>query len=176
MVLWVLIILTAAVLSFSFLSRTDAFSTLSFKEGMERKFLAEAGMERAIMELFYLKQNAGALVVDKKTEAWKADGTPYDVQWGEGSYTVSIMGESGKLDINTVSEAVLKNLLLNHGVKDEEADGIVDCIMDWKDPDDLVRLHGAESDYYMSLPNPYKAKNADFDTLEELLLVKGVTP
>ncbi|HEX8949124.1 MAG TPA: helix-hairpin-helix domain-containing protein, partial [Dissulfurispiraceae bacterium] len=36
--------------------------------------------------------------------------------------------------------------------------------------------HGAESDYYMSLPNPYKAKNADFDTLEELLLVKGVTP
>ena len=176
MVLWVLTILTAAVLSFSFLSRTDAFSTLAFKEGMERKFLAEAGMERAIMELFYLKQNAGALVVDKDTEAWKADGTPYEVRWGEGSYRVSIMGESGKLDINTVPEVVLKNLLLNHGVKDDEADGIVDCIMDWKDPDDLVRLHGAESDYYMSLPNPYKAKNGDFDTLEELLLVKGVTP
>ena len=27
----------------------------------------------------------------------------------------------------------------------------------------------------MSLPNPYKAKNANFDTLEELLLVKGMT-
>ncbi len=38
-----------------------------------------------------------------------------------------------------------------------------------------IRLHGAESDYYTSLPNPYKAKNAPFDTIEELLLVKGVT-
>jgi general secretion pathway protein K len=27
----------------------------------------------------------------------------------------------------------------------------------------------------MSLPNPYEAKNADFETLEELLLVKGMT-
>ena len=27
----------------------------------------------------------------------------------------------------------------------------------------------------MSLPNPYKAKNANFDTLEELLLVRGMT-
>jgi len=26
------------------------------------------------------------------------------------------------------------------------------------------------------LPNPYKAKNRDFDTVEELILVKGVTP
>jgi general secretion pathway protein K len=47
--------------------------------------------------------------------------------------------------------------------------------MDWREKGDLRRLNGAKSDYYLSLPNPYKAKNADFDTLEELLLVKGVT-
>jgi general secretion pathway protein K len=39
----------------------------------------------------------------------------------------------------------------------------------------MHRLHGAESDYYTSLRNPYKAKNACFDTLEELFLIKGVT-
>jgi general secretion pathway protein K len=61
------------------------------------------------------------------------------------------------------------------GGQAEEADTIVDSIMDWKDVDNLHRLHGAESDYYMSLPNPYKAKDAPFDTVEELLLVKGVT-
>jgi general secretion pathway protein K len=81
-----------------------------------------------------------------------------------------------KVDINTVSEVVLKNLFLNLGVQAEEVDTIVDSIMDWKDPDDLHRLHGAESDYYMSLPNPYKARDANFETLEELLLVKGMTP
>jgi general secretion pathway protein K len=47
--------------------------------------------------------------------------------------------------------------------------------MDWKDPDDFHRVNGAESAYYQSLPNPYKAKNARFDTIEELLLVKGMT-
>jgi general secretion pathway protein K len=80
------------------------------------------------------------------------------------------------VDINATSDILLKNLLTNLGVQGEEVDTIVDSIMDWKDPDDLHRLHGAESDYYMSLPNPYKAKDANFDTLEELLLVKGMTP
>ena len=56
------------------------------------------------------------------------------------------------------------------------ADIIVDSILDWIDTDDLHRLNGAESDYYQSLPNPYKAKNGRLDTLEELLLIKGMSP
>lgn len=55
------------------------------------------------------------------------------------------------------------------------ADTIVDSALDWMDKDNLHRLHGAEDQHYQSLPNPYKAKNAPFDTAEELLLVKGVT-
>ncbi len=175
MVIWVVTVLMVTVLSFSFMARTEARSTLSFKEGMERKFIAEAGVGRAVMEIFYMKQNINALVTTKDTEAWKADGTLYSGEMDGGSYTITIRGESGKLDINTAPEILLKNLLMSSGVKDIDADTIVDSMMDWKDPDDLVRLHGAESDYYMSLPTPYKAKNADFDTLEELLLVKGVT-
>jgi general secretion pathway protein K len=47
--------------------------------------------------------------------------------------------------------------------------------MDWLDPDDLHRVNGAESDYYRSLSPPYSAKNGPFDTVEELLWVRGVT-
>jgi general secretion pathway protein K len=89
---------------------------------------------------------------------------------------VRIIDESGKIDINKAPDIVLKQLIINMGVKEEEAEAIVDAIQDWRDPDDLVRAHGAESDYYGSLPTPYKAKNADFESIEELLLVKGVTP
>ena len=89
---------------------------------------------------------------------------------------IGLVNEGGKVDINATSELILKNLLLNLGVPLEDADIIVDSVMDWKDPDDLHRVHGAESDYYTSLPTPYKAKNANFDTLEELLLVKGISP
>jgi len=177
MVLWVLTILMVIVLSFSFMTRTETLATLAFREGMEKKFLAEAGIQRGIEEIYYMKQNP-QLAQLEESDAWKTDGTPYSGRLGEGDYAVRITDESGKIDINTLTDAsgiILKTLLIQMGVEDEQGDTIVDSILDWKDADDLVRLHGAESDYYQSLPNPYKAKNANFDTLEELLLVKGMT-
>ena len=44
------------------------------------------------------------------------------------------------------------------------------------DPDELPRLKGAESDYYLSLSPPYVSKNGPIDDLSELLLVQGITP
>jgi general secretion pathway protein K len=179
MVLWVLTVLMVIVLAFSYMGRTETQASLAFKQGVEKKFLAEAGIERGIMEIAYGKMNPNAQFLPEGGEAWKADGTPYTVKTDDGYYTVSIIDESGKININTLNDSsaiIMKNLLMNSGVQEPEADTIVDSILDWKDTDDLTRLHGAESDYYSSLPNPYKAKNGDFDTLEELLLVKGMTP
>jgi general secretion pathway protein K len=179
MVLWVLTVLMVIVLSLSYMTKTETQAALAFKQGIEKKFLAEAGIERGIVEIVYAKMNQNAEVILEGSETWKMDGTPYTVKTDDGYYTVSITDESGKININTLNDSsgiILKNLLMNSGVQEAEADTIVDSILDWKDADDLTRLHGAESDYYMSLPNPYKAKNADFETPEELLLVKGMTP
>jgi len=176
MVLWVLTILMVIVFSFSFMTRTEIQSTVSFKEGMENKFLAEAGIERGIEEIFYRNMNKNQALVLEGSEVWNVDGTPYSGRLGNGFYSVRIVDESGKLDINRISDILLKNLLLNLGIEEETADIIADSIMDWRDPDDLRRLHGAEDDYYRSLPNPYEAKDDKFDTLEELLLVRGMTP
>jgi general secretion pathway protein K len=176
MVLWVLTILMVIVFSFSFMTRTETLSTSSFRGGLERKFIAEGAMERSIMELFYRNVYKNQTVEFEGLEVWQVDGTPYTGELGNGTYTVSIVDESGKVDINAASELLLKNLFVNIGISEEDADTITDSIMDWKDPDDLHRLHGAENDYYLSLQNPYKAKNARFDSLEELILVKGVTP
>lgn len=179
MLLWVLTILMVLVLSFSFMTRTETHATLSFKEGAEKKFLAEAGIERGIMELFYRRINKNQTLILEGLEVWKIDGTSYKSQMGEGEYSVKITDESGKIDINAITDAnseILRNLLKTMEVQEEEINTIVDSILDWKDADDLLHLNGVESDYYMSLPNPYKAKDANFDTVEELLLVKGMTP
>ncbi len=175
-VMWALAILMVLVLSFSFLARTETHASMVFRDNAERKLLADAGIERGIFEIIYRRQNLNNEIILPGMEVWGADGTTYTDHVGEGRYSVSIMGESGKLDINKVPDILLKNLLLNIGIKDDEADKIVDSIMDFKDPSGLTRLNGAGDDYYMSLPNPYKTKKADFDTIEELLLVKGVTP
>ncbi len=175
MVLWVLTILMVIVFSFSYMARTEAYATLTFRQAVEKKFLAEAGIERGIAELFYLNKNKHAQIVAEGSEVWRIDGRHYKVLTDNGYYTIGIMNEGGKVDINTAPELILKSLLINLGVDPELADIIVDSVMDWKDPDNLHRLHGAEDDYYMSLPNPYKAKNTDFETIEELLKVKGMT-
>lgn len=61
------------------------------------------------------------------------------------------------------------------GARPEE---IVDAILDWLDYNDgdSQRPQGAENDYYMSLENPYPCKNGPMDSIEELLLIKGITP
>ena len=73
----------------------------------------------------------------------------------------------------------------------EDADGqftsrqdVVSSILDWWDPDTerssfdpgaaTVTSAGSEDDLYQRLDEPYKIKNAPFDSLEELRLVRGI--
>lgn len=179
LVTWVITALMVVVLTFSFITRVETSTTLSFKELIEKRFIAEAGIQRGILEIFYFSyknvspQDQSTLIIDE-TDLWRTDGRPYEDKIKDGQYIVKIFDEQGKIDINTAPEILLKNLFKNIGLADNEADSIVDSIMDWKDKDDFHRLNGAESDYYMSLPKPYKAKNDSFDTVEELVLVKGI--
>lgn len=53
---------------------------------------------------------------------------------------------------------------------------LADCIMDWLDEDDEPRPYGAESEYYSTLPTPYEPANGPVTSVEELLLVNGMTP
>jgi len=178
LVLWVVTILAVAVLSFSLATRSEARAMLAYKEGMENKFLAEAGLRRAILELFYRKTNPQQQVLREGYEIFQCDGRPYTGELGDGRYRIRIEDESGKINLNGLTDAngvVLKNLLMNRGVADDEANVIVDSILDWRDRDNIHRLSGAEDDYYQSLPRPYKAKNADFETLDELFRVRGLT-
>jgi len=53
---------------------------------------------------------------------------------------------------------------------------VTDAILDWLDEDEDSREFGAEAEYYNSLPTPYSPANGPLQTVEELLLVRGVTP
>jgi general secretion pathway protein K len=178
LVLWIVVILSMAALSLSLLTRSEALATLSAKEETENKFLAEGGIRRGVMELFYRHANRNRQVVLEGFEVYQCDGRAYTAEMADGHYRIRIADESGKINLNALTDnsgIVLKNLLMNNGVADETAVIIVDSILDWKDKDNLHRLHGAEDEYYQSLARPYKAKNAPFDSLEELVFVRGIT-
>jgi hypothetical protein len=103
---------------------------------------------------------------------------PDDAPSESQPYRFGVRDESGKINLNAImkldsSGQTLYNMLLQ---LPNMTDDIANSILDWLDPDDDPRTNGAESDYYSSLNPPYNAKNGPLDSLEELLLVKGVTP
>ncbi|HMP05288.1 MAG TPA: type II secretion system protein GspK, partial [Lacipirellulaceae bacterium] len=53
---------------------------------------------------------------------------------------------------------------------------IADAILDWLDADAMPREYGAEAEHYRGLTPPYEPRNGPIAALDELLLVRGVTP
>jgi type II secretory pathway component PulK len=94
-------------------------------------------------------------------------------------YRFGVADEAGKINLNSLLALdngqgnVALTMLMNLPNMTED---IANAILDWLDPDDTPRTNGAENDYYTSLDPPYQCKNGPLDSLEELLLVKGVTP
>ncbi len=53
---------------------------------------------------------------------------------------------------------------------------VADAILDFIDADEEPREFGCESEYYSQLSPPYQSRNGPLMSVEELLLVRGVTP
>ena len=107
-----------------------------------------------------------------------ADGSRYMVRMGGRDLEFTLQDERGKIDLNKVSEDVLEKVLssLLANQAGSQASHISDAVMDWRDNDDDKRSSGAEDAFYQSLSPPYKPSNSRFLLLEQLLLVRGVTP
>ncbi len=186
LVLSVMVTLVAIVGEFSFSMRTEINITRNFKEEEEAYRLAIAGIESAKMEILsaenpaemYINEN-GILIFGKGEDEEGEEGEEEPERkesLGRGTFEYIITDEDGKLSLNNATIEQLKNLFLDSGVDITDVDTIVDSIMDWRDTNELHMLNGAEEDYYRSLEKPYSCKDGPFDSVEELLLVKGMTP
>ncbi|NJN46353.1 MAG: general secretion pathway protein GspK [Candidatus Competibacteraceae bacterium] len=60
-------------------------------------------------------------------------------------------------------------------VNEEALDNVLDAIEDWRDPDDLRRLNGAESEDYKAAGRAVGPTNMPFSSVEELQQVLGIT-
>ena len=69
-------------------------------------------------------------------------------------------------------EAARLRLMALPGMTEE----VADSILDWIDEDDQPRPYGAEESYYTDLTPAYEPRNGPLQSLDELLMVKGVTP
>ena len=91
------------------------------------------------------------------------------VALGAGEFSYRITDEASRLNLNANDPVRIDRLLDALRVDRPQREIISDSIQDWRDGNDLNRLHGAESDYYLKLPVPYRARNANIQDEAELL-------
>ena len=88
-----------------------------------------------------------------------------------------MVDEERKINVNAAPAEVLERLFILLGLNESQAQDLAFSIVDWRDKDSqLSSASGsAEDSYYRSLANAYEAKDAPFEILQELLLVKGMS-
>jgi Type II secretion system (T2SS), protein K len=157
--LWALFLLSAMVISWAL----DIDARLTISSGANRVLEAEAmacsGAEVALAVPSTVKPGSPVL-----------SGTFPPNQ----SYKAVITGEGGRLNLNRLLAGenpmnleLLRKYLEIKGVDLNERDRMIDTLLDWVDPDNLVRLNGAEDE------TDYKPANGPLKTLDEVKRIRG---
>lgn len=167
LVIWVATLLLVIAGSFLYAMRVEAQAARNAARMARGDALAQAAVSRALIELF--KQQGSP-------EVWRRDGTVRE--WGFDGVTVQVRfsDESAKIDINTANNELLKGLFRFAGMTEEEAAGLLDAILDWRDQDSLKRPYGAEEPDYAQAGLKVRPSNHPFQSTEELQLVLGMRP
>ncbi|MEY2518382.1 MAG: ral secretion pathway protein [Verrucomicrobiota bacterium] len=157
--LWALFLLSAMVISWALDIDTRLTNSGSANRALEAEAMACSGAEVAL-----------ALPPNRMAGSSLLHGTFPPNQ----SYETRVTGEGGRLNVNLLVAGqnlqfreLLRRYLEIKGVDLNERDHMIDCLVDWIDPDNLVSLNGAEDE-----PG-YKAANKPLTTLEELKRVRG---
>lgn len=190
LVMWVLVLLIALGTEFAFSMRTEINTTRNYKEDVESYYLAKAGINLAMAEILQeakyhsWTKKEGYIIGKPLSEGIEDDLEIEEIEpvnrkniaLGNGNFTYTIQDENGKINLNTASREIIIKALKANGLEfGTQRDTIADAILDWIDKDDNHRVNGAENDYYQAQSPPYDAKNGPFDSLHELLLIRGMT-
>jgi general secretion pathway protein K len=185
-VILVLSLLAVVVTEFAFSMRLEASMVRAYRDGVLARHLAEAGIQQAIREILsdsnvqgldetgqvaFFTVPAGSTALTRIPSLGRTE-----VPLGAGAFSYRISDEEGRLNVNAGGADRMQRLLTAIGVEKIQRDEIVDAIEDWRDPNDVTRVNGAESEDYLKLPVPYRARNGNVQDTDELLQVKGITP
>jgi general secretion pathway protein K len=151
------------------------YAALAHNEGLQSgyqfqqtraHYAAEAGMMRAIY----------ALQASNIADRWIADGRVYPFAFDDAKVGVSVIAESGKVDINAASPDVLTNLFRAAGVDSAHAAAIAQAVSDWRSFTMTPQQATQRAAAYAAAGRDYGPRNGPFASVEELQMVLGVSP
>jgi len=162
LVLWTFSLLAAFSAALGFGVRQKAALLDRLDTLMSLRFMSSSDVEYA----------RGVLkALDKPEDAYRALNEPWATDYG-------MTDEERKINLNKADAPTLSRLLQEAaGLSESDAQAIAYALVDWRDSDSSYSSagDGAEDSDYAEFPLPYEAKDAPYEVLEEMLLVKGMT-
>ena len=190
-------ILVAAALEYNRRARFAVISTAAARDRLTLSYMASSGVHIAMALLAKDKSESN---FDSLAEDWavpeKIEELLQEISFESGKLSVAITDELSKIQVNALvqfpasrqfnpSQVTLWDRFLRYIRGEEELDdesdpvAIVNSVKDWLDSGDddaTTGLSGAESSYYEDLDPPYTSRNGPIQDLNELLMIKGITP
>lgn len=169
--MWIMIVVTGLVLVLARSMRIEGVSSANYASAEQARAVEHGALQ-------YVLANLDGLDGQRPDEEeMRCDG----LQVGGGAFWIirpnrddervrayGLVDEASKLNLNAASEEMMSKI-------ESITAGMPPAIVDWRDEDDEVTPGGAETEYYMLMPEPYQCKNAPFETVEEMLMVRDGT-
>ena len=172
MVLWLSAALSAIALSVAIRVRGETERTSTEVDALRGHFLAAGAIERALLWIQWGPQYRGPggapLYFQPPMPVMRFD-------FPTGRAQVEVIPEGSKLNINHATPDELMRLLVALAVPPDRAQAITAGIIDWRSPTQGGSLSQFD-DHYLSVAPTFQARHASFEEIEELLLIRGMTP
>ena len=145
---------------------------------------------RALAEVLDFIQNDVVNSYDSFHESWANDDKRFkDISFAGETFSIvfervnpitgavekgyGLTDEGGKINLNRAPVYVLSSLFNAAGMTAVQADDFANFIVDWRDTNTVAERGGPEA--CAALAAPHFCKNADFEALEELWWMPGMT-
>ncbi len=169
-VLWLSAALAAIAFSVATSIRAESDRVFTSAEGLRAYYLATGSVERAIQWMMWGPTYRNP---DGSPRYWQPNMPRMYMSFPSGDAVVELIPESSKLNINTASPDDLLRVVATVTGNLDRSHEIVAAIVDWRSP---AAGPSPFDPFYFSVAPTFRARHASFEEIEELLLVRGMTP
>jgi len=184
LVLLMVSVIVVLTLQLNVSSRSQVHEAANLGDGIRVLYIAKSGL---FAGMGLLSEDRGD--ADTLNEAWaRTDAlSEQSKSYFDGGYVeLVIEDETGKININKLVagnafNGAIKGLLTRlltqpqFQIQEREIEDLLNAIKDWIDADSEVTATGAENAYYQGLGKSYAVRNGPMESIDELLMVRGVT-
>jgi len=164
-VLWTMVLLALLTAQVTASGRAEAQMAAAMRLSAQLQEAADGAIYETIWHM-----------LDGNGDMWQPGAASYDLREPGGPVHVDVTDERGKMDINQVPPGLLAGLFAVLGADNTTANAIANAVGDW-------RSQSGSGDADDSVPPEYRMDGRmwgppgqEFERLDELKLVRGMTP